>query len=108
MTITRAYAAVQLEMAKPDAEENKRLFDDLEKYKAEIERQFGHDLEWKRMNDKISSQVSYTLEGVNIYHPEDWDKSLAFIATNIVNLERAMRDPLKEIKKSRSSKDDEE
>jgi hypothetical protein len=108
MTITRAYAAVQLEMAKPDAEENKRLFDDLEKYKAEIERQFGHELEWKRMNDKISSQVSYTLEGVNIYHPEDWDKSLAFIATNIVNLERAMRDPLKEIKKSRSSKDDEE
>ena len=99
LVITKDYAAVQIEFARSNKEENKKLYDELIKDKDSIEKQFGHELEWKRNDTKISSQVSYTLNGVNIYTPEDWNKALSFMEVNIINLERAMQKPFREIKK---------
>lgn len=84
------------------------MFDELIKYKGPIESEFGHPLEWDRMNDKISSKVYYKLDGVSIYNYKDWDKALNFIKTNIINLEKAVREPLKEVKKCLNSDDDDE
>lgn len=99
LVITKDHAAVQVEFGRSSKEENKRLFDELIKYKDTIEQKLGYKLDWKRNDAKISSQISYALGGVNIYIPEDWDKALRFLTTNIVCLEKAMRNPLKEIKK---------
>lgn len=108
LVITKDYAAVQIEFGRSSKDENKRLFDELRKYKDTIEQQLGYKLDWKRNDAKISSQISYALVGVNIYIPEDWDKALKFLTTNIVSLEKAMRNPLKDIKKVLNTNEDDE
>ncbi len=108
LIMTKDYAGVQLEFGRGNQDENKKMFDELIKYKGPIESEFGHPLEWDRMNDKISSKVYYKLDGVSIYNYKDWDKALNFIKTNIINLEKAVREPLKEVKKCLNSDDDDE
>ena len=67
-----------------------------------------YKLDWKRNDAKISCQVSYALVGVSLYTPEDWSKALTFLATNIISLEKVMRNPLKEIKKVLNTNEDDE
>ena len=45
---------------------------------------------------------------MSLYTPEDWNKALTFLATNIISLEKAMRNPLKEIKKVLNTNEDDE
>src|SRR5690606_17595606 len=61
MVITKFNASVLLEFSKPSKEENKNLFDAISSYKEEIEAKFGNRLNWRRMDDKISSHISFTL-----------------------------------------------
>jgi frataxin-like iron-binding protein CyaY len=98
MTITRTTATVLLEFSKPSKDENKFMFDQLEKYKVEIESRFGHPLIWKRNVDKISSQVYYALDNVNIFEKEDWQQILNFLSENMIKLEDALKPYLKKIK----------
>jgi len=106
MLVTKSYAGVQLEFAKASKEDNKKLFDELLSYKQKIEQVFGYPLVWERMDDNISSRVTYNLEGVNIFNKDDWHKMLTFLTTSIVALEKAMREPLGVIKKTTATLDD--
>lgn len=99
LLITKRYSGVQLEFARPNKEENKKLFDELLKYKTEIETNFGHPLNWERSDDTISSRIGFYLEGVNVFNQDDWEQMLEFIATNIIKFEAVLRQPLIEIKK---------
>lgn len=98
LLITKTYSGVQLEFGRPNKDENKKLFDELLKYKTEIETSFGHSLNWERSDDTISSRVGYYLEGVNIFNQDDWEQMLDFITTNIIKFEAVLRQPLIEIK----------
>jgi len=98
MTITRNYVTVLLEFSKPSKDDNKHLFDQLEKYKTEIENRFGHPLGWKRNDDKISSQVYYALNNVNIFEKNDWTQISEFLSENMIKLEEALKPYLKKIK----------
>lgn len=98
MTITRTTATVLLEFSKPDKADNKYMFDQLIQYKADIESRFGDSLIWKRNDGKISSQVYYALENVNIFEKNDWPQILDFLSHNIVRLEDALKPSLKKIK----------
>jgi len=108
LVIAKKYAAVQIEFGRSSKEENKKLFDELIKSKDTIEQQLGYKLDWKRNDAKISCQVSFALVGVSLYTPEDWNKALTFLATNIISLEKVMRNPLKEIKKVLNTNEDDE
>lgn len=99
LLITKTYSGVQLEFGRPNKEENKKLFDELLKYKTEIETNFGHPLNWERSDDTISSRIGFYLEGVNVFNQDDWEQMLEFIATNIIKFEAVLRQPLIEIKK---------
>jgi hypothetical protein len=100
MLITKSYCGVQLEFGKSSKDENKKMFDELSNYKQEIEQKFGDKLSWERLNDNISSRVSYYLNGVNIFNKEDWDKMLSFIIASIIKIEEVMRQPLTRVKQT--------
>lgn len=100
LLITKTYSGVQLEFGRPNKDENKKLFDELLKYKTEIETNFGHSLNWERSDDTISSRIGFYLEGVNIFNQDDWEQMLEFITTNIIKFEAVLRQPLIEIKQT--------
>ena len=108
LIITRTYAGIQLEFGRPNKEENKKLFDELEKYKSQIEKTFGNQLVWEKSEGTISSKVGYYLEGVNIFNSEDWNKISNFLTTNIIKFESALKQPLIEIKQVLNSTDETE
>lgn len=95
---TKTYVGVQLEFGRSNKEENKKLFDELLKYKDQIEKALGHPIAWERLEDNISSRIGYALDGVTISNEEDWDKMIHFLTTNIIKFESVLRQPLIEIK----------
>ena len=106
MLITRAYTGVVLEFASSNKEENKRLFDELFKYKNQIEADFGDNFAWERLEDNISSRISYSLENVNIFNKEDWNKMTDFLVSNIIKLERILKPVLLNIKQALNTIDE--
>ena len=99
LTITETYCRVSLKQGRESAEENKLVFDELYKFKNEIELKFGSKLDWERSNDTIQSMISYKLTGVNVFLEEDWPKMIDFLSQNIFKLELALRDYLPEVRK---------
>jgi hypothetical protein len=106
LLITKSYTGVQLEFGRSNKEENKKLFDELKIYKRDIENKFGESLKWERLDDNISSRISYNLENVNIFNTEDWDKMFDFLTKNIIKFELAFRQPLIKIKKTLNTTED--
>ncbi len=108
MIITKSYAGVQVEFGRTNKDENKRLFDELLNQKSEIENKFEQTLNWERLDDNISSRISFNLKGVNVFNNEDWDKMFDFLTTNIIKLEAVFRQPLIKIKQVLNTADETE
>ena len=106
--ITKSYVGVELAMSKGDALANKRVFDELRKFETEITSDFGNTLSWERLDNKKMCRVAYSLSGVNLNEKEDWDKMMEFLIDNMLKLEKAMREPLKKVKKRLNEKEDTE
>ncbi|WP_314964435.1 DUF4268 domain-containing protein [Oribacterium sinus] len=62
----------ELVFGKASSEENKKGFDIVAAHKAEIEAAIGAPLVWDRGDDKKSSKIYFTLDGVGIGKEEDW------------------------------------
>jgi hypothetical protein len=106
LVVTKTYAAVQLELARSNKDENKRLFDELQKHKQNIEKSFGDELKWERMDENISSRVSIFLDGVNVFHKDDWDVIIDFLSTQMIKLECVLREHLINVKSVLNSLDE--
>jgi hypothetical protein len=106
LVVTKTYAAVQLELARSNKDENKRLFDELQKHKQNIEKSFGDELKWERMDENISSRVSIFLDGVNVFHKDDWDVIIDFLSTHMIKLECVLREYLINVKSVLNSLDE--
>ena len=65
-------ARVEVYFGKADNAENKKAYDLVLKHKDEIEETIGVKLLWDRGDDKKSSKVYYTIDGVGIDNEEDW------------------------------------
>ena len=48
---------VELVLMRPDRTDNKWIFDKLQAKKDELDKKFGDNLEWKRMDDRKSSKI---------------------------------------------------
>jgi hypothetical protein len=59
--VGREKTRVELYIARRDETANKRIFDELESHKHEIEAAFGGQLSWERLEDGKSSRIAYPL-----------------------------------------------
>ncbi len=108
MIITKSYAGVQLEFGRANKDENKKLFDALLSQKNEIENKFGQPLNWERLDDNISSRISFNLDGVNVFNNDDWGKMFDFLTINIIKLEAVFRQELIKAKQVLNTVDENE
>ena len=108
MLITKTYVGVQLEFGRSNKDENKKLFDELLALKMDIESKFGQPLNWERLDDNISSRISFNLEGVNVFNKDDWEQMFDFLTINIIKFETIFKNPLIKIKQGLNTTDESE
>jgi len=73
-----------------EKEENEKLFDYLFDNKNEIEKTFGNNLEWRKIENKKACEIKYQLNGVNIYDKTQWGKIINFFITNTENFRKSI------------------
>lgn len=87
-------ARVTLNLARSDKAENKRLFDALYARREEIDKDFGHQLTWKRLDVKKSSRIEYA-KAFDGFNREQWPQIIAWMIEHIGALEKAIGTRLK-------------
>jgi len=92
----KAELRVELTLSRADAADNKWLFDQLFERRAEIESKFGHEIDWRRLDEKKGSRLQYGVP-CDGYDREAWDEHVAWHIVHIRKLEAALRVPLSEL-----------
>lgn len=98
--ITRNYAGVELSISSSSQEDNKAIFDELLQYREAIENEYGHPLSWERLDDKKMSRIIHREEGLSIFNEDDWPRMLEILPPRMIAFEKALRGPLKKVKKA--------
>jgi hypothetical protein len=81
--ITKTYAAIEFTINRASKEDNKRLFNSIEKHKSEIEERFGSPLLWEIMSESKVSRIKYQLDNVNFYVDNDLETIKTFFIKNL-------------------------
>jgi hypothetical protein len=89
--ISNYYARVEVYIQRKSRDKNKMIFDELLKMKAEVEREFGANLEWERLDDKKACRIKYELNDVDYFNKEDWEKMIKFMSDALPRLERTFQ-----------------
>lgn len=93
MIFSRVEARVEISLQRSDPDENKWVFDRLLTQKEQIEAVFGADLDWRRMDDKISSRVVFA-QPFDGFNRDVWPEMIAWLSTHMQKLEAACSEPL--------------
>jgi hypothetical protein len=94
---THYYCGIDLEITGGEQQEIKAIYDELFKRKAELESNFGQPLLWERLDDKKSSRIRYSDEGVDIFNRDDWQKMIDFFVRYIPPFEKAFEKMVKDV-----------
>lgn len=93
--VTKNYASVELFLNNASKEENKRIFGNLYSNKDEIEKAYGSQLSWERLDGKKSSRIAAKIYDVNITNRDDWNKIKEFLCEAMIKFEKVIKEPLK-------------
>ena len=77
---------------------NKIRFDQLYKYKDEIEKEFGGSLKWERLDNRRACRISVKFEEAGLKDEEDWDKLQDKMIDAMIRLEKAFRNYIRRLK----------
>ena len=83
-------ARVELYIDTGNKEKNKKIFDQLHNEKEEIEKVFGEELEWQRLNEKRASRISKTVINKGLKDEEDWNEIQDKMIEAMIRLEKAL------------------
>jgi hypothetical protein len=96
--ISQHYARVELLIQRPEKEENKFIFDQLDQCKDEIEQQFGTSLIWERIDSKKACRIKYQKDSCNVFNEEDWDEIIVFLVEAMPRFHAAIKAPLLKVR----------
>lgn len=86
---------VELYLGRRDIEENKFLFNELEKRKEEIEKNFGEKLIWNQKEDRKASLIQFS-KPFDCYNQENWPEMIEWLISKMTLLEKVLKEPLSE------------
>lgn len=85
-------AAIKLVIGKDKTGElNKRIFDYLYERKDNIEDVFGREINWRRMDNQISSRIEYSIDDCGLRDESTWIQGYEVIADMLVEWDKAFR-----------------
>ena len=97
LVISKTFARTEIYLNKSKAE-NKKIFDQLETFKLEIEKSLNLKLLWDRIDNKNASRISFQIENVNIEIKEDWEDMITFFKDYSLKFEACFKPYLDKIK----------
>ena len=97
VVVTKSNCRVEIYFNRGNKEENKDLFDFMQKQEKEIEVVFDGKLSWERMNEKVSCRIASKLDRVNVFDKEDWNKMAEYLIDTSERMEKAFRNPVKKL-----------
>ena len=98
VTYKYGQAELYIDRGKDCADENKEIFDRLQSHKEEIEKDFGGELNWERLNDRRASRISKRFAFAGLNDPDKWDTLQNNMIDAMVRLEKAFRKYIREFK----------
>lgn len=96
--ILRDKARIQLAIEGSDTFKNKKMFDELYKRRGQIEKDFGDRLVWERLDDRISSRISKTIENKGLRDVEEWPTIVEKMVEAMVRLEKTLNKHLRQMR----------
>lgn len=92
--ISKTYARAELYIDTGEQKSNKVIFDTLFSQREEIEKAFGGELEWERLDEKRASRVKAE-QPANVFDRDQWNEMITFMVDAMCRLENAIHKPLK-------------
>ena len=86
---------VELYLGRRDIVENKFLFNELEKRKEKIEKNFGEKLIWNHKEDRKASLIQFG-KPFDCHNQENWPEMIEWLISKMNLLEKALKKPLSE------------
>jgi len=83
-------ARIQLSIESGDSDKNKEIFDALHKSKQQIERDFGKQLVWRRLDDTKSSRIEKVFENKGLKDMDDWSDIQDKMIDAMIRFEKAL------------------
>lgn len=84
---------IELDLSCKVKEENKFAFDYLHNQKDDIEKKFGHSLDWQRLDDRSGSRIAYE-KNVDGYNESLWSDHINWHVKHLEAFENALKEPL--------------
>ncbi len=84
-------ASLEIYIDKGDFEKNKGIFDELKKYKSEIENAFGNSLVWDRLDENRASVIRYPVSDFGLINEDRWPEIQDQMIDAMIRLEKAFQ-----------------
>jgi hypothetical protein len=97
--IAKNNAKIEFIIETKNKKRNKEIFDKLIIIKRKIEKDFGAKFEWKRMDDYISSHLSYSIISKGLSDKKDWPLIQDKMIDSLIRLEKTMKKYIMDFKK---------
>jgi hypothetical protein len=88
---------VGLSLQSSRAEANSFVFNQLENMQAQIETDFGDELVWLPLPDRIACRIQYE-KSVDGYNKANWPEMTQWLVEHMIRLEHALSSPLEKIR----------
>ncbi|MHA3052873.1 DUF4268 domain-containing protein [Acinetobacter sp. ANC 4640] len=81
---------IELGISRSNQAENKMIYDVIYQYRDSIEQDFGHKLEWMRLDDKKMSRIEYEKE-VDGLDKENWEQYILWHLENMTKFSKILK-----------------
>jgi hypothetical protein len=89
LIFSKKEARLELVFSRAEKADNKALFDWLFARREEIERAFGHELIWRRLDDKISSRIEFQHD-FDGFNRDQWPDMIDWLVQNMKNFHKIL------------------
>lgn len=87
---TRSYARAEIYIDRGNKDENERIFDALKAERELLEKDFGSELTWERLDEKRACRIKSEAEG-NIFDHDRWPAMIDYMTDAMIRMEPALK-----------------
>lgn len=97
LVATGSHVRVEIYFNRGDKIENKACFDFIKDQKEQIEKVFGEELVWERMDENVSCRIKSQLDDVSVFDVDDWDEMIKFMTVTSEKMVKAFKEPVRKL-----------